>query len=161
VSANDDADAAGKEMEAMEGEPKRLISLEDLVVKGSLQRGELQPIADYYRKHGGLPSHIMEALIQTIDGSAEDTSGWRLALVKHPDIPRLTHGRRAEMRKRKEFVVRTLMGPFGAQEPGGYDAAVSETAAFLKLSSARVRQIWDGYLREEKRRTPKPKDSDT
>jgi hypothetical protein len=127
-----------------------MISLDDFALTGDLQRGELQRIADHYRKHGALHPMVMDHLMRLIDGDAKATFGWRLAMVKHPDIPRLTHGR-IERRRAKATLVTILMGHFGANEPGGYDAAVSEVAAHVGLTTARVRQVWDADLKRRRK----------
>lgn len=125
------------------------LSLEDLAPYGLLTQGELQPVADYYRKHGKLHPMVMDHLMRLIDGDAKATSGWRLAMVKHPDIPRLTHGPAVQRRQVKADLVCALMGPMGARNPGGYDAAVKDVVLLTGLSEARVRQVWDAYLKRD------------
>lgn len=127
-----------------------MVSLDDLALTGHLQRGELQPIADHYREHGALPPMVMNHLMRLIDGDAKATSGWRLALVKHPDVPRLTHGRAVELREAKANLALGLMTLWRADQPGHYDAVTADVAETVGLSKARVRQVWDAHLRKRR-----------
>lgn len=138
----------------------KTISIDDLGLLGSLSRGELQPIADHFRKFGDLHPMVFRQLMLLIDGDSRSTAGWRLALIKHPDIPRLTHGREVERRQAKANLIPTLMRYFGVDQPGHYEAAVSETAAHIGLSEARVRQVWDRALKAGSARTSKSEKSD-
>lgn len=114
---------------------------------------ELDSLALYLRAtNGQIDPCVAKKLADMIDGPPRKT-GWRLKAMKHPKICSKKLGREQWFEAlRKGQQIALYMAKAGGARPGGYEAALLETAAKFGLSPSTVKQHWKLWRTGPRRR---------
>lgn len=112
-------------------------------VRFDIDTGSLALLAHYLRASSGeVHPTIRRKLADLIDGPTSST-GYRLKLVKHPNIGTKTEGleKRIE-RSRDEIKIAFFMAEAGAARKSGYDAGLAATMSRFGFGRSKIKAIW-------------------
>jgi hypothetical protein len=85
---------------------------------------------------------LRRELVKLIQGSAADTD-FRLTAVRHPDLARKQHGRRARLTANSASLQTALIvRRHGGHLPGQWEAAIAATVSETGLSRSEVTDRW-------------------